>query len=447
MIGRWTQAMRRPTLLAYAASPLWIAHRGDAMRYPEDTTEAYALAVASGLDVIEQDVQLLSDGALAVMHDPTVDRTTTSTGNVSSFNTASWLALDIDAGTWFGGGFANDLVPPLMPGVIAAHRGDAVLCPEAKASDVGSPLVSALRAGGVSPERAIVQAFNASWLGDAIAHGYRAMLLSADGSEDKATVWAAGVRIVCVSAAVSDATFSAWVAYGFRVLAYTVDRRYMRDRLLGLGVTGFFSNDVHYARASAPSRTTDNFATGTWERGMLAASSGYSEPDRGRFSGSGYWGWSTSTGFAYVLQGYLCPVASPSAFTFDLKVTFDSAAGGDATRWAAVFVGTTDYRFDSAADGVSNGYNFLVRKNGSIQVYRYDAGVVTGALATTATAAIADGAEVSYRVTVTPTQVSIARLSGTTGTATASDATYRGGYIHLGKSGLACRFRDLAVSL
>jgi len=62
---------------------LVVAHRGAGAAAPENTMEAYRLAVEMGADAIELDVHLTSDGKLAVMHDETVDRTTDLTGWVA----------------------------------------------------------------------------------------------------------------------------------------------------------------------------------------------------------------------------------------------------------------------------------------------------------------------------------------------------------------------------
>lgn len=50
---------------------IW-AHRGSRLRAPENTLEAFALAIAEGADGIELDVHLSADQVLVVRHDPTV---------------------------------------------------------------------------------------------------------------------------------------------------------------------------------------------------------------------------------------------------------------------------------------------------------------------------------------------------------------------------------------
>lgn len=61
------------------------AHRGASAYAPENTLEAFELAVRQQADGIELDVQLTKDGKLAVIHDETIDRTCNGTGYVKDF--------------------------------------------------------------------------------------------------------------------------------------------------------------------------------------------------------------------------------------------------------------------------------------------------------------------------------------------------------------------------
>lgn len=54
--------------------PLALAHRGDWSGAPENTLAAFAAAERAGADLIELDIRLTSDGELAVLHDPTLER-------------------------------------------------------------------------------------------------------------------------------------------------------------------------------------------------------------------------------------------------------------------------------------------------------------------------------------------------------------------------------------
>jgi len=90
---------------------LLIAHRGDPSRSPENTLSGIRLALEAEPDFIEMDVHLSADGHLVVIHDRTLDRTTSGTGEVSA-HTLAQLG-ELDAGSWYGPGFAREPIPTL----------------------------------------------------------------------------------------------------------------------------------------------------------------------------------------------------------------------------------------------------------------------------------------------------------------------------------------------
>ena len=60
-----------------------IAHRGASGTFPENTLSAFRAAIDAGADMCELDVQLTRDGAVVVIHDDTVERTTDGKGLVA----------------------------------------------------------------------------------------------------------------------------------------------------------------------------------------------------------------------------------------------------------------------------------------------------------------------------------------------------------------------------
>lgn len=74
--------------------PMVIAHQGGEGLRPSNTLIAFENAVALGVDVLEMDVHGTADGALVLIHDDTVDRTTDGTGRVLDFTLAELQQLD-----------------------------------------------------------------------------------------------------------------------------------------------------------------------------------------------------------------------------------------------------------------------------------------------------------------------------------------------------------------
>ena len=65
-----------------------LGHRGGRNLWPENSLQGFREAIALGVDIVELDVHLSSDGEVIVMHDPTLERTTHSTGLVSGTTAA-----------------------------------------------------------------------------------------------------------------------------------------------------------------------------------------------------------------------------------------------------------------------------------------------------------------------------------------------------------------------
>jgi glycerophosphoryl diester phosphodiesterase len=77
---------------------LTVGHRGLMGVEPENTLRSFRRAEAEGVDVVELDLHLSSDGALVVMHDAEVDRTTDGSGPIASFTLERLRALDAGLG-------------------------------------------------------------------------------------------------------------------------------------------------------------------------------------------------------------------------------------------------------------------------------------------------------------------------------------------------------------
>lgn len=93
------------------ALPLWIAHRGAGKLAPENTLAAFRLGAAHGYRAFECDVKLSADDVPFLLHDATLERTTSGHGVAAELN---WSALSrIDAGGWHSRAYAGEPLPSL----------------------------------------------------------------------------------------------------------------------------------------------------------------------------------------------------------------------------------------------------------------------------------------------------------------------------------------------
>ena len=82
--GGCLQMLLHP-LLDSARRPI-VGHRGNAAHAPENTLESFRQALAAGAECLELDVRLSADGVAVVIHDPTLDRTTSGSGAVAELS-------------------------------------------------------------------------------------------------------------------------------------------------------------------------------------------------------------------------------------------------------------------------------------------------------------------------------------------------------------------------
>lgn len=77
---------------------LTIGHRGVMGVEPENTLRSFVRAQEAGMDAVELDLHLSKDGALVVMHDAEVDRTTDGSGAIADRTLAELRELDAGKG-------------------------------------------------------------------------------------------------------------------------------------------------------------------------------------------------------------------------------------------------------------------------------------------------------------------------------------------------------------
>ena len=89
--------------------PRIFAHRGGGSLAPENTLAAIRLGQSLGYGAHEFDVKLSRDGVAMLLHDDTLERTTTGRGRAADFD---WPELaKLDAGAWHSDSFRGERLP------------------------------------------------------------------------------------------------------------------------------------------------------------------------------------------------------------------------------------------------------------------------------------------------------------------------------------------------
>ena len=97
------------------------AHRGACATHPENTVPAFREAARLGADMIEFDVGMTKDGRDAILHDPTVDRTTNGKGALADLTFEQ--VRQLDAGSHKGSPFAGEKIPTVDEALAAIPPG------------------------------------------------------------------------------------------------------------------------------------------------------------------------------------------------------------------------------------------------------------------------------------------------------------------------------------
>jgi glycerophosphoryl diester phosphodiesterase len=121
-----------PVLAQGATASLVAAHRGGALLWPENSLLAFRNAVRLGADFLEFDVHLSKDGEVIVIHDATLDRTTTGTGPIRERTLAELKALRLKDR---GGAVTEEPIPTLDDVVAVAAAGKRRMLLEIKPDD------------------------------------------------------------------------------------------------------------------------------------------------------------------------------------------------------------------------------------------------------------------------------------------------------------------------
>jgi glycerophosphoryl diester phosphodiesterase len=257
-----------------------ISHRGASGLAPEHTFAAYDLAMETGVDYIEQDLQMTRDGVLVAMHDDTLDRTTRGPGATGPVRNKTLAEIkEFDAGQWFNEArperanpdFAGLRVPTLEE-IFQRYGQAANYYIETKNPEADPGMEEellrlieeyGLTAGAETRRQVLIQSFSQASL--LKIHGINPrlpliqlcswQLSSREIQIAMDTISPYAVGIGPWKGSVDAALVGAAHRAGIDVHPYTVDDRDEMEHLISIGVDGMFTNFpgvLNAIRRSAP---------------------------------------------------------------------------------------------------------------------------------------------------------------------------------------------------
>ena len=232
--------------------PLWIAHRGAGKLAPENTLAAFRLGAQHGYRAFECDVKLSADELPFLLHDATLDRTTSTRGLAAAL---PWSELArIDAGSWHSRAYAGE-PPPSLQAIASFVRGNGYTLnieikptpgSEQRTGEVTARAAQRLWAGATVPP--LLSSFRPDALlgaREAAPELPRALLVD--------TLWPGWFEMAtslgCVAVVSNYQVMSAEVlarlhAAGMRGLVYTVNDPAPVQWLLAMGIDGIITDAV-----------------------------------------------------------------------------------------------------------------------------------------------------------------------------------------------------------
>ncbi|BAO28608.1 glycerophosphodiester phosphodiesterase [Sulfuritalea hydrogenivorans] len=226
--------------------PRIIAHRCGGALAPENTLAGLRLAARLGCRGVEFDAMLAADGVPVLIHDETLERTTSGQGRVADMDSARLIRLD--AGIRHHAAFAVEPVPTLDAALqLCAALGlwaNVEIKPAVGHEAATGRVVARHAAAGGG--RLVLSSFSETALRAAAAEAPqlpRALLVEvipADWRERLAGLGAMALH--CSARGLTAGVAAAVRAEGFPLACYTINRRDEAERLFAMGVSAVFSD-------------------------------------------------------------------------------------------------------------------------------------------------------------------------------------------------------------
>lgn len=240
--------------------PAWIAHRGAGKLAPENTLAAFRLGASLGHRAFECDVKLSADGVPLLLHDASLERTTSGQGLAGA---QRWSDLSrLDAGSWHSPAYAGEPIASLDAVARFVLANGYFVNLELKPTPgtehaTGIAVAQAcLRLWPAGAEPPLFSSFQPEALQaarQAAAAIPRALLLDALAADSIDTAQALGCAAMVLNQRLASRAVIAQIhAAGLRALVFTVNDAATAERLQADGIDGLITDAVDQFRPPPP---------------------------------------------------------------------------------------------------------------------------------------------------------------------------------------------------
>lgn len=381
-------------------APWYIAHRGSGAEFPEHTMLAYdasaqLLRTNGSIPAIEVSVVAAADKTLFCMHDPSFDKSTTSTGNA---NAKVWAEIRglirTDESDYLGSGWPGQILPTLRD-VLDRFMGNTIIFLEAKTNEAVQGIQRMLLADYPDSQKSVIikMSYNNSLLTWAKANGFTTWgYLSSDGTttDGEMAPFDSVIDMWGIPHVTTDTRVSEIVARGKDCIVWEVHRRWSAEHWVGLGVKGLMCSRVAYVTRTTTLQYTmrtlpqDNFATKTMMPGMLETDPAIPTSEAARAARLKFDPSDGSVFFPNITANRACVVGAlndlpaPASYNVLWSMMWP-VIPPVSTQVSGVVVCKPDdqaYTFTSATNP-TGGYHVFVRANGEMLINRHDPGTAT----------------------------------------------------------------------
>lgn len=363
--------------------------------------------------------------------------------DITALSVSAYRDLRISATYFMGPGYENQPFTTLRD-LLSAIGNRCMFILEAKDAAGGRAIASALKEFNVPADLVLVASFTSAWTLEARRAGYSTLQYGADANAlTTAQVISAGA--IGYATLDQDTWTSAKVAE-FHAAGLLVGASLnLQSHTNYAAVT---AAGVDYVIGAEPLYISGLGAIddgvwmdGRWPAGMVCEDTipSLSQGGRGvlKPSSTGVMGWGFSTSTSSPKGVLMGQFVLPTTFKRRFWLQIPASSASNQGLWMAICC-PTDKKFTESAGNYGEGYLVRLRKSGVMDLYVCTTGMTIGTPDATATAT-GLGTDLAtnrcqFELEVSATEIKITNITGGNITATLTNSTYRGRYMHMGRT-------------